>query len=920
MLLRPQGFDRVPSTGGAGGDEAGDEREQHGDADEHEGACPRQAHDVGHLVGLKHVGIHWEAHDHHDQDGKDARDQALDEGLGVEDALDVALGRADGAQDADLLLALQDADVGDDADHDGAHHQRDAHEGNEHQADHVHDVRDGAHDDAHVVRVANHVVVLAGCAGPLVVGVNGSKHVLLGRKVLGVDGDGDGVVRVRVAQGREVVVVGESARVGVIGHERGQVLGAHVEADGALEGARVNREGALQVGQARAHLVGNLGHDLPHGCLELRGDGGAHLLGKLGEEVLQVGGQLVLHVVSGNLLHAVRELRSRDGGNLGQDGLGLVRCQVLLELLADDSVEVGIARVGGGAVLAPPGHKALGELAGQTHDLPDLVGGEGRVDVAVRIAEDGREVRRGRTGDQGAHVKRGRDCRGVNAHARHVDAREVDAAELGRVEGKGAPELCLVDGEEAAQVNALLGLVLELVEGLAGEDVRVGVRKLLPDDVGAGRAGHELLGEAMGVGDARAEGVGVGGLVGPHDAHDLEVKAVCHLLGHELRVVGHVGPAAGLRVGAVGLAGAQHLEGLVEGVLVGKGDVVIGHVHVTGGSHGGLHHAGQLAGVKHADAVERVVAHAAVAVEDQDGLVGGRCPTARHHVVLLGEKVLVVDHLVEDVRLRHLAQLGMPVLVIGEVDAALADLFVRQRVEHALGDHGGTVVHAHDLALDDRRNHQVDDLLDGDFRLVEHLGNDDHRVVARFADAECQVSCRAAHGGQHEPVAARACVDVDGAGDDCALVLGRLVAERRRALRKRQVVVDGLGDVDVGDGVFLGLEELGDTGGGRSRVVAADGHEQLDVVLGEEIEVEILLEILVGRFETTHRQVRAAAVENIVGQQEIDVSRFRVLVEQARITAVQADHAKAFLQKSFGNTAHYGVHSGSGTAAGQNCN
>ena len=116
VLLRPQSLDRVPSAGRAGGNEAGDEREQHGDADEHEGACPRQAHDVGHLVSLKHVGIHREAHDHHDQDGKDARDQALDEGLGVEDALDVALGRADGAQDADLLLALQDADVGDDAD------------------------------------------------------------------------------------------------------------------------------------------------------------------------------------------------------------------------------------------------------------------------------------------------------------------------------------------------------------------------------------------------------------------------------------------------------------------------------------------------------------------------------------------------------------------------------------------------------------------------------------------------------------------------------------------------------------------------------------------------------------------------------------------------------------------------------------
>ena len=37
---------------------------------------------------------------------------------------------------------------------------------------------------------------------------------------------------------------------------------------------------------------------------------------------------------------------------------------------------------------------------------------------------------------------------------------------------------------------------------------------------------------------------------------------------------------------------------------------------------------------------------------------------------------LLLDHLVEDVRLRHLAQLGMSVLVVGEVDAALADLLV----------------------------------------------------------------------------------------------------------------------------------------------------------------------------------------------------------------------------------------------------
>ena len=126
--------------------------------------------------------------------------------------------------------------------------------------------------------------------------------------------------------------------------------------------------------------------------------------------------------------------------------------------------------------------------------------------------------------------------------------------------------------------------------------------------------------------------------------------------------------------------------------------------------------------------------------------------------------------------------------------------------------------------------------------------------------------------------------------------------------------------MNVRDRVFLLFEEFRDPVGRRGGIVATHGHEQFHVIFDKEIEVKILFEVLVGRFETTHRQVRAAAVENIVGQQEIDVSRFRVLVEQARITAVQADHAKAFLQKSFGNTAHYGVHSGSGTAAGQNCN
>ena len=261
----------------------------------------------------------------------------------------------------------------------------------------------------------------------------------------------------------------------------------------------------------------------------------------------------------------------------------------------------------------------------------------------------------------------------------------------------------------------------------------------------------------------------------------------------------------------------------------------------------------------------------------------------------------------------------MSVLVVGEVHAALADLLVRQRVEHALRNDGGAVVHAHDLTLDDRRDDQVHDLLDGDLRLVEHFGNDDHRVVARLADAECQVTGRTTHGCQHEPVAARACIYIDGAGDDRTLVLGRLVAERRRTFRQRQVVVDGLRHVDVGDGVFLRLEELGDAVGRRGRVVAADRHEQFHVVVGEELEVEVVFEIGVRRFETAHLQERTALVEDAVGHRVVDVHGAGRGVEQARIALVQADYAVTFAQERLGDAAHHGIHAGGRSAAGQDC-
>ena len=46
--------------------------------------------------------------------------------------------------------------------------------------------------------------------------------------------------------------------------------------------------------------------------------------------------------------------------------------------------------------------------------------------------------------------------------------------------------------------------------------------------------------------------------------------------------------------------------------------------------------------------------------------------------------------------------------------------------------------------------------------LLGCFGNDDHRVVARLADTEGQVSGAAAHRRHDEPVAAGAGIDIDG--------------------------------------------------------------------------------------------------------------------------------------------------------------
>ena len=92
--------------------------------------------------------------------------------------------------------------------------------------------------------------------------------------------------------------------------------------------------------------------------------------------------------------------------------------------------------------------------------------------------------------------------------------------------------------------------------------------------------------------------------------------------------------------------------------------------------------------------------------------------------------------------------------------------------------------------------------------------------------------------------------------------------------------------MDVVDGILLGFQELGDAVGGRGGVVATHGHQQFDVVVLEQAQIEVLFEILVGGLEAAHLEVGTAPVEVGVGLEEIDVLGARGLGEKAAVTAV----------------------------------
>ncbi len=240
-------------------------------------------------------------------------------------------------------------------------------------------------------------------------------------------------------------------------------------------------------------------------------------------------------------------------------------------------------------------------------------------------------------------------------------------------------------------------------------------------------------------------------------------------------------------------------------------------------------------------------------------------------------------------------------------------------MEDTFGNHGAAIVDAHDFALDDAADDEIDNLVDGDLGLVEEFGNDDHGVMASASDAECQVAGGTSHGGDDEPVLRSACILHHGGADDGALSLGAVVAEGGGAVGERQVVVDGFGHVDVGNGVVFALQELCNAVGGGGGVVATHGHQQFHLVVGEERQVETFLEVLVSGFESAHLQDTATLIENLVSCKEVEILHAGFVGEEGAVAAMKAYHAVAVSEEGFGHGGHHGVHSGGRTATREDC-
>ena len=232
-------------------------------------------------------------------DADQAGDETFNERFGIEDARDVALARADGAENTDLLRTFEHGDVGDDADHDGRDDERDGHECNQHIGNGVDDRGDRTHEQRDIVGIRDLLFVGDG----LVIVRNAVGDGVLIRKRRSVEADLRRRCEIHIAERGEHVVIRR------IGDGRGHVV--VVEVLRLLLGARrhVERSGELVDGHGRE--LGARGFGI------LRGD-------LLADHVLDIGEErLVVHLfdVAHDLVAADAHLGGVGVGHLGDDAL-----------------------------------------------------------------------------------------------------------------------------------------------------------------------------------------------------------------------------------------------------------------------------------------------------------------------------------------------------------------------------------------------------------------------------------------------------------------------------------------------------------------------------------------------------------------------------------------------------------------------
>src|ERR1019366_109485 len=184
----------------------------------------------------------------------------------------------------------------------------------------------------------------------------------------------------------------------------------------------------------------------------------------------------------------------------------------------------------------------------------------------------------------------------------------------------------------------------------------------------------------------------------------------------------------------------------------------------------------------------------------------------------------------------NFAQTQMAVVVADDFAEALKlafghrgeQTFFAERFNQAFRENDEAVLRAFGFALDDGADDDVANFVHRDGATVKFLGNDGERGGGGLADAEREMPRRAAHADDEIPARGRARVFHQVADKLHAVMPRGFVAERRRGAGKRQIVVNGLGNVRDLD---FAVAAFADDAGGKSRVVAADGDERGDAEL-----------------------------------------------------------------------------------------